>query len=200
MTELERIGSGIKEIRKRLNLTLADLAVATGFSISYLSKIERNQGNITLEAISKICAAFNIDLIEFLCMDFDKDVVLVHKNERSVIYFKEGLVKEELLTSGRNKQIRGLMVTLYPRSEQIVNKIGMQHTTDEFAFILKGEMLFIVEDKHGATNRYILREGDSFYLYAGQRHWLSCLGNKDCVSIWSYVAPSCFTENMPIQH
>lgn len=200
MTEPELIGSSIKALRKQLNLTLAEIAVATGFSISYLSKIERNQGNVTLEAISKICAAFNIDLIAFLQMDFGKDVIHIHKNERHVIYYKENIAKYELLTSGYNKQLRGLLVTLYPRHEQSFNKIGMPHTTDELAYILKGEMMLTVEDKNSETKRYILKEGDSFYLYAGQRHALACIGNKECVSIWSYVAPSCFTENMPSQH
>ena len=85
MKETELIGIGIKTLRKQLNMTLADIAADTGLSISYLSKIERNQGNVTLDAISKICAAFHIDLVKFLSMDFTKDVIHIHKNERSVI-------------------------------------------------------------------------------------------------------------------
>ena len=54
MRETEVIGTAIKTLRKQLNMTLADLTSATGFSISYLSKIERNQGSITLDAIAKI--------------------------------------------------------------------------------------------------------------------------------------------------
>lgn len=200
MKETELIGIGIKSLRKQLNMTLADIAADTGLSISYLSKIERNQGNVTLDAISKICAAFHIDLVKFLSMDFTKDIVHIHKNERSVIYYKEDTVKYELLTSGYNKQIRGLLVTLYPRHEHNFNKIGMPHTTDELAYIIRGEMIFTVEDKNGETKQYLLKEGDSFYLYAGQRHGLACFGNKECVSLWSYFAPSCFMENMPAQH
>lgn len=200
MKETELVGLGIKTFRKQLNMTLADIAASTGLSISYLSKIERNQGNVTLDAITKICAAFRIDLVEFLSMDFTKDIIHIQKDKRTVIYYKENVAKYELLTSGHTKQIRGLLVTLYPRKEYNFNKVAMPHTTDELAYVIKGEMLFTVEGKNGESKRYILKEGDSFYLYAGQKHGLACSGNKECISIWTYTAPLCFAENIPSQH
>ena len=39
MTETDLIGAGIKTLRKIKNMTLEDVARATGFSISYLSKV-----------------------------------------------------------------------------------------------------------------------------------------------------------------
>lgn len=95
MNKVEMIGSGIKLLRKQKNMTLADVAEATGFSISYLSKIERNQGSITIDAVAKICSAFDMDIIEFLRMDFGKDKLLVRRDERKVILNKEGIIKYE---------------------------------------------------------------------------------------------------------
>lgn len=98
------------------------------------------------------------------------------------------------------KKIRGLLITLYPSSNQSYNKVAMPHTTDEFAYVLEGEMLLTVVDKDGNTQQNILKKADSFYLYAGQKHALKCLGNKECLSIWSYLSPPCFSEDNPSQH
>lgn len=92
MTEMELIGTGIKALRKQMNMTLADIAAATGLSISYLSKVERNQGSITLDSIAKICSAFEIDIVDFLSMDFNKDIVHIHKDDRKTIYHLENII------------------------------------------------------------------------------------------------------------
>ena len=200
MTETEIIGTSIKTLRKQLNMTLADLASATGFSISYLSKVERNQGSVTLDAIAKICSAFEIDVVNFLSLDFNKDTIHIHKEDRRVIFNREGIIKYELLTRGQMKKIRGLLITLYPDNRENYARIANPHTTDEFAFILEGEMILAVVDKNGNTQQNILKKGDSFYLYAGQKHALKCYGSKECISLWSYLAPPCFPEDIPSQH
>ena len=193
VTESELICTGIKKIRKQLNLTLSDVAERTGFSVSYLSKVERNMGNLTIDAMTKICAAFNIDLVEFLSMDFLNDVIHVRNGENKVIFNKEGLMKYELLTYGNKKNLKGLRITLYPDKGPHYTKVALPHTTDELAYILEGEMVLAAVDKDEKTSKYHLKTGDSFYLYAGQKHGLKCYGNKPCVSLWSYISPPCFS-------
>lgn len=200
MTETDLIGAGIKTLRKIKNMTLEDVARATGFSISYLSKVERNQGSVTLDAIAKICAAFEMDVVDFLRMDFNKDTVHIHKEDRKVIFYREGIVKYELLTHGLMKKIKGLLITLYPTNSQGFAKIAMPHTTDELAFIIEGEMILAVDDKDGNMRQNLLRTGDSYYLYSGHKHALKCYGTQKCVSLWSYLSPPCFTEDNPSQH
>ena len=153
MTETDLIGAGIKTLRKIKNMTLEDVARATGFSISYLSKVERNQGSVTLDAIAKICAAFEMDVVDFLRMDFNKDTVHIHKEDRKVIFYREGIVKYELLTHGLMKKIKGLLITLYPTNSQGFAKIAMPHTTDELAFIIEGEMILAVDDKERPSHK-----------------------------------------------
>ena len=166
MPDIEMIGAGIKILRKQKNMTLADVSEATGFSISYLSKIERNQGSITIDAIMKICSVLDMDIIEFLRMDFGEDIVLVRRDKRKIIYHNEGIVKYELVTSGYMKKIKGLIVTLYPDVSQSFAKVAMPHTTDEYGFILEGEMILRIVDKNGKTTQYHLKAGDSYYIYA----------------------------------
>jgi transcriptional regulator with XRE-family HTH domain len=189
MTDMETICDRIKRTRKRLNLTLSNLAEKTGFSVSYLSKVERNQGSLSLDVFLKLCAVFNMDIEEFLSLSTDEDVVHVRNGENRVIYQKEGVLKYELITSGSKKALKGLRITLYPSKKY---KVSMPHTTDELAYILEGEMTFVTVDKNEKSTQYQLKTGDSFYLYAGLKHALKCSGSKPCVSLWSYASPPCF--------
>lgn len=200
MTETELIGTGIKMLRKQMNMTLSDVAEATGFSVSYLSKVERSQGSLTLDALSKIAAAFDMELIEFLSMNFKNDVVHIRKDERKVVYNRDSIIKYELLTSGHNKRMKGLLVTLYPNDSTDFAKVTLAHTTDELAYILEGEMILAVVSKEGKSQQNLLKEGDSYYIYAGEKHALKCHGKKPCVSFWSYLSPPCFSDDNAFQH
>lgn len=200
MTETELVSLGIKMLRKQKNMTLADMAEATGFSISYLSKVERNQGSITIDAIAKICSALSMDLIDFLHMDFSKDVVLVRKETRKTIYNSEGVIKYDLITGGHVKKLKGLIVTLYPNTSRNFAKVCMPHTTDELAFVLEGEMIIAIVEKDGKVTQNFLKPGDAYYVYAGEKHALKCYGAKPCLSLWSYLSPPCFADDDPTQH
>lgn len=66
-------GNIIRDIRKHRNLSLQELAQKTELSVSYLSEIERNKKQPSLETIEKIANALNIS----------KEGLLVNSNSAS---------------------------------------------------------------------------------------------------------------------
>jgi len=54
------VGKRIRELRKKKNLKLEDLAQKTGLSLSYISLVERGLKNPSLKALEKIAKAFNV--------------------------------------------------------------------------------------------------------------------------------------------
>lgn len=56
----------IKEVRKAKGITLETLADATGFSVSYLNRMESGERNISLVNLNKIAGALRINAIELL--------------------------------------------------------------------------------------------------------------------------------------
>ena len=48
---MKEVGSRIKALRKEKNMTLKNIADATGFSISFLSQLERGKSSATLESL-----------------------------------------------------------------------------------------------------------------------------------------------------
>jgi DNA-binding NtrC family response regulator len=56
----EQIGSSIRERRKALQLTLADLAKRTGVSLGYLSQIELGKNSASIETLYRIALGLRI--------------------------------------------------------------------------------------------------------------------------------------------
>lgn len=86
------VGEKIKELRKKNNLKLEELAEKTGLSISYISLIERGLKNPSLKALEKIAKAFKLPPSYFLSENEDESIetflrtkTLLDEEERRMI-------------------------------------------------------------------------------------------------------------------
>ena len=64
------IGEQLRKLRKEHNMTLKTLSDKTNVSISFLSQVERNKCNVTLESLRKISDALNVNpsiFFQILC-------------------------------------------------------------------------------------------------------------------------------------
>lgn len=59
---MRTIGNTIKARRKLLRITQQQLADIAGVSINTLTKIERNEGNPTLDVLERVLDALGLDL------------------------------------------------------------------------------------------------------------------------------------------
>ena len=57
---LKKLGNDLRQMRKAQNLTLMELAEASGRSVSFLSKIERGLARPSVTALQEIAAALRI--------------------------------------------------------------------------------------------------------------------------------------------
>jgi CheY-like chemotaxis protein len=60
----ESLGSAIRERRKTLGLTLAQMAARTDVSLGYLSQIELGKNSASIETLYRICLALGIKMAE----------------------------------------------------------------------------------------------------------------------------------------
>jgi transcriptional regulator with XRE-family HTH domain len=59
---LSPIGAAIRDRRKRLGMTLRELAVACGLSVPFLSQVERNQALPSLVSLTAIAGALGVEM------------------------------------------------------------------------------------------------------------------------------------------
>lgn len=76
----ERLGIAIREIRKNQNLTQEELAEKIGSSFSYIGRLERGEGNFTIQTLEKITIALNIDFFDFMSLGKQDNGIILEIN------------------------------------------------------------------------------------------------------------------------
>jgi XRE family transcriptional regulator, regulator of sulfur utilization len=162
----QKIGSIIRTLRERRNLSLRAVAGSAGFSPAFLSQVEKGQASPSLASTERIAVALGVTLWQlFQVAETDKPMI-VRADRR--VGFSSGWSKAdvELLNVGSaDGRLASLLVTLRPNGASSQDPTA--NTTDEFAFVLKGKVSLQL-----TTGRFDLSCGDSATIRAGLvRRW-----------------------------
>jgi transcriptional regulator with XRE-family HTH domain len=188
MSSIQRqIGSRLKKLRRSRGLTLDQLAKATGFTKSYLSRIENCKKVPPIGSLAQICQALNVELAAVFQNTADKqdpaeNVFVVRAKERQSAVrggTTFGYDYEALAHSAPHKHMEPFLFT-FPRA--IGEEIYFQHVGQEFIFVLSGKLRFLVESRE-----WILGPGDSVFFDSSLPHRGEAIGGvaKALVVIYS---------------
>lgn len=165
---LERaLGNQIRLIRKRQDLSVAELAAAAGISNGMLSKIENGGISPSLSTLQAISSALQVPLSSLFA-------AFEERQDSSHVRAGQGLVIERRGTKvGHVYQLLGHVLRgdvivepyLITLNEGARAYTGFRHAGIEFLYILEGELLY----RHGAET-YHLKPGDSFLFDSGALH------------------------------
>jgi transcriptional regulator with XRE-family HTH domain len=176
----ELISKRIRNLRTNKNMTLDDLAKIIDVSKSYISKLERSKKSPPISTLYKIATALGTDL-NFLITGHD-----LYKN------IKVSVVKnnEQFKVSGNNKSSDYTYYALaYKKNSKLMEPFLVEisensklkhysHNGEEFNYILKGKVEFIVDN-----DIFILDEGDSIYFESKMSHSVRNLISEKSVLI-----------------
>jgi transcriptional regulator with XRE-family HTH domain len=161
------IGSQIRSFRKKMDLTIAELANLANLSIGMLSKIENGNASPSLSTLQSLSDALNIPVTAF----FRK---YEERRDASFVKAGQGLVIERRGTRaghayqllghsvGKSISVEPYLITLTVESEVFPL---FQHTGMEFIYMLEGKLLYL----HG-NKSYMLEPGDSLFFDADTTH------------------------------
>src|SRR5918998_6775550 len=93
-----RLGSRVKELRKRRGMTLEALAERSGVSRAMLSKLERGEKNPTLVVAARIAEGFGVTLSGLLGTEERREVIVVPRERRMVMKDPETGFERQLLS------------------------------------------------------------------------------------------------------
>lgn len=161
------IGAQVRALRKRQDMTVAELASQAGLSAGMLSKVENGAISPSLSSLQSLAHALNVPMTS-LFADFEQ--------RQDVTYVKagEGLTIERRGTrSGHQYQLLGhpfpgtfayepYLITLTKEAEAYAN---FRHEGMEFVYVLEGEVGY----RHG-NEVYHLGPGDSLFFNATAAH------------------------------
>ena len=170
-------GEAIRATRKRVGLTLTELAARTGLAVSTLSKLETGLVSPSYDKLMLISKGLDVDMAELLdTTPHPAGGATRHGGRRVMHRAGEGQQVETrsysqtyLATELLNKRMTPIHVELRARTmEDFVAEFGglISHPGEEFTYVIEGEVTFHTELYAPIT----LHAGDSVYFYSEMGH------------------------------
>lgn len=172
MTTEARLGLALRELRRRLNLTLKQVEKKTGITASTLSKVERNSLSLTYEKLVQLSQGLDVDITVFFDGNTGADAPAALTSRRSINHEHDGRVIETrnyhnvyLSTDLLRKKFVPILTDVKARSVEEFGKL-IRHAGEEFTFVLRGTIAVYTEH-YECT---ILKTGESMYFDSGMAH------------------------------
>ena len=163
------IGHEVRAYRKKLGITVTDLASATGVSVGMLSKIENGNISPSLTTLQTLSKALGVPITAFF-RGFEEP--------RSATFVKAGQgvnIERRGTRAGHQYSLLGHIdnntsgVTVEPYLITLTKDSDVfptfQHDGMEFLYMLEGEVIY----RHG-SNLYYIAPGDSLFFDADAPH------------------------------
>ena len=165
---LERaIGAQVRTLRRRADLSIADLATAADMSPGMLSKIENGTISASLSSLDALSTALAVPITTLFAAHEDRrDCSFVQAGHGVVIERRGTKVGHVYNLLGHS--LRGDVVLepyLITLREDAVPYTGFQHDGVEFIYMLGGEVTY----RH-ADQEYHLKSGDALMFDSGALH------------------------------
>jgi transcriptional regulator with XRE-family HTH domain len=185
---LKSLGHEVRVYRKKLGLTIADLAVAADISVGMMSKIETGSISPSLTTLQALSKALGAPLTAFF-RRFEED--------RASIFVKAGTgvnIERRGTRAGHQYALLGAIesqssdVTVEPYLITLTTESDVfpifQHKGVEFLYMIEGEVVY----RH-ADQLFRMQPGDSLFFDADARHGPEELVNLPAryLSIISYA-------------
>ncbi len=185
---LEALGSEIRQLRRARELTLADLAEASGLSLSFLSKIERGVSRPSLTSLQDIAEALGVQVGWFF-----NDVDAAPSNERPFVVRSHrrrrlsysGMAgtdylgfEDHLLSATLDGQL-ALGQSRYVPGGNTGDDV-QSHEGEEAGLVVEGTIELTID---GTT--FVLEAGDSFSFPGHLPHRYENTSSNDTVLVWA---------------
>lgn len=160
----QAIGGRLREERRRLGLTLQEVALRTGMSLGMISKIENAQTSASLRTLARLSQALEVPITTFFRgLEEERDASYVPAGE-GIELVRQGTRhghRYELLAAakGAQRRVQPFLVTLTEQAEAFPL---FQHVGVEFLYALDGSFVY----RYGRQT-YEMDPGDSL-MFDGQ--------------------------------
>lgn len=174
------IGSTIRAIRKRRNITIAQICEETGLSQGFMSQVETNKTSPSISTLENIAQALKVPLAYLLLKKEDR-MSIVRKAERRITTSGSENLKVEHLSSTKN--VRMMLVEFPPGAS--TGDVPHAHEGEEVHVVIKGRIY--AEQGEDAAE---FGEGDSFSWNACTPHVVRNIGEDTAIVLISIYTES----------
>ncbi|HVE21467.1 MAG TPA: helix-turn-helix domain-containing protein [Acidocella sp.] len=167
LTLEQALGVQVRAMRRRLGITVSELAASAGLSGGMLSKIENGQISPSLSSLQALAKALNVPITTFFStFEERRDCSFVPAGNGVIIERRGSRVGHEYSLLGHamggQMAIEPYLITLH---EGAAPYPAFQHVGREFIYMLSGEVMY----RHGDQS-YHLRPGDALLFDSAAPH------------------------------
>lgn len=189
------VGRKIKELRTGKDMTLKDLSEVTGFSVGFLSQLERGLTTIAIDALARIAEVFDVDLTHFVDQKRKKAKHYLRGFEKEVADYEKGHFVSYLASPDvTGMELFPRMIDIMPTAELSEDVEVYGHEGEEFVYVVEGILTLLIEDE-----RVELYPGDMAHYKSTLPHnWVN-LTNR-VVKIMTVHTPNFYAPKTSSSH
>lgn len=173
------IGSHLRQLRLKKEMSLAQVARAAGISVGFLSALERSQMSGSVGTLRKLARFYKTNILDFFEAN-GASSRQVRPAQRKVLEAGPG-VRMELLAWG-NTVMEPHLFRVAPESG---SGDSYSHDGEEFIYVLRGALNITLEKEE-----YRLKAGDSFYFESATPHHWKNPGRSETWLLWVNTPPT----------
>lgn len=172
------LGSSIRQVRTRKQMTVEELARASGLSVALISKIERGQGNPSINSLRQIAKALGVPTAFFFARENEGEDEKVAHNSKRVYAYPHSRVSYTAIVSPVSDDVKFLMIEALPGAEGGTEAIC--HQGFEQGMVIEGELEMTVGEQ-----TFMLKPLDTISFPSTIPHRWVNKGNVPSRSIWA---------------
>lgn len=176
------LGSRIRELRQRRELSVGELAHLANVSKSLISQIERGVATPSIDTVRKLASALDVPVFSLFLEDADSELVVRRRHRRSVRIQGSGVAREVLSPS-----LHGRMVMLWVTfpSGETNHPNPVHHVGEECVVVVRGALEVTLGDQV-----IRLETGDSMGFDSALPHFFSNPGDETAELVVAISPPS----------
>jgi transcriptional regulator with XRE-family HTH domain len=187
------LGARLRLARSRQALRLKDVAAKSGFSVSFISQVERGLANPSVGSLKRLADALGVSAAGlFFGADSESadpgirdssSPVFTPAGQRKSIRYPDSEMTYELVVPDLTRSLEVLWLEAPPGSS--TGEERYSHAGEECVLVIAGELLMTVGEES-----WTLTEGDSLYFQGDVPHGWVNASEKRALAVWISTPPT----------
>ena len=174
------LGSKLKEMRLKKNLTQEELADRCELTKGYISQLENDLTSPSIETLSDLLTALGSDLADFFHEEAEEKIVFT--KEEYIEKQSERMLWTWVIPNAQKNMMEPVLVELEAGAE---TPEDVPHEGEEFGYVLEGRIALVI-----AGRSRMVKKGESFYYSAGKAHCIVNKGRGKARFLWVSTPPN----------
>ena len=142
------VGAIVHRLRRQRGLSLEDLAAASGVSASFLSAVERGASDIAVGRLTRVAAAFGLDLVTFLgYFSTPGKPRIMTAADRIPVDRGEGIDYYHLPVPGADAEVVSATFAPHAGFRDVMTHAGL-----DIVYVVRGELVLIYDNVEYTLN------------------------------------------------